>query len=174
MVAAGGVVSGILTPLLPPLIDWIGRAPGDFRMALIAIPFAVLVFMLVRRASANPTWAALLAAILTIIAFVCAVRAAIYIDGQVAGSAKVVRNIMAGLAGGFTGTTLMALGMALLPSGPRDAVAWVPMVLTGTLLGTLMAVDSALDLELVSVLYPLWQAGVAVTLVMALRRAKLI
>ena len=173
MVAAGGVVSGILTPLMPPLVDFIGWVPAFFGTALVAIPFAILVFILVWRASANPTWAALLAAIVTMIAFICAVRAAIFIDGQVAGSAKVVRNIMAGLAGGFTGTTLMALGMALLPAGPRDALAWVPMVLTGTLLGTLMAADSALDLELVSVLYPVWQAGVAVALVMALRRAKL-
>ena len=82
MVAAGGVVSGILTPLMPPLIDWIGWVPAYFGAALVAMPFAVLVFMLVRRTSANPTWAALLAAILTMIAFVCAVRAAIYIDGQ--------------------------------------------------------------------------------------------
>ena len=177
MVAAGGVVSGILTPLMPPLVDFIGWVPAFFGTALVAIPFAILVFILVWRASANPTWAALLAAILTMVAFVCAVKAAIYIDGQlqVTGVTKAGRNIPAGLAGGFTGTTLMALGMAMLPSGPRDAVAWVPMVLAGTLLGTLLALDNALylDLTLVSVLYPVWQAGVAVALLMALRRMKL-
>ena len=38
MVAAGGVLSGILTPLMVPLIDRIGGGPGDFRIALVAIP----------------------------------------------------------------------------------------------------------------------------------------
>jgi hypothetical protein len=64
----------------------------------------------------------------------------------------------------------MAIGIALLPSGPRDALPWLPMVLTGTLAGALLALDNVLDLDLVSVLYPVWQAGVAVRLVQALRR----
>src|SRR5437660_494298 len=33
-IAAGGVVTGLLTPLLPPLIDKINGSPGDFRIAL--------------------------------------------------------------------------------------------------------------------------------------------
>jgi hypothetical protein len=171
-VAAAGVLSGIVTPLLVPLIDTIDGTPGDFRIALAAIPFAALVLILVRRCSLNPWWAALLAALVTMIAFVCAVNAAIWIDGQVADSNKVVRNILSGLAGGFTGAAIMAIGIALLPSGPRDAVPWVPVVLTGTLAGALLALDNALDLDLTSVLYPVWQAGVAVRLVQALRRTK--
>jgi hypothetical protein len=172
-VAAGGVLSGILTPLLVPLIDKISGAPGDFRIALVAIPFAALVFILVRRCSANPWWAALAASIVTMIAFVCAVNAAIWIDGQITDASKVVRNVLSGLAGGFTGATIMALGLALLPAGPRDAVAWLPMLITGTFAGSLLALDNALDLDLTSVLYPVWQAGVAVRLAMALRRSKL-
>jgi hypothetical protein len=172
-VAAGGVLSGILTPLLVPLIDKISGAPGDFRIALVAIPFAALVFILVRRCSANPWWAALAASIVTMIAFVCAVNAAIWIDGQITDASKVVRNVLSGLAGGFTGATIMALGLALLPAGPRDAVAWLPMLITGTVAGSLLALDNALDLDLTSVLYPVWQAGVAVRLAMALRRTKL-
>ena len=58
-VAAGGILTGILTPLFPPLIDTIAGTPGDFRIALVAIPFAVLVLILMRRCSANPWWAAL-------------------------------------------------------------------------------------------------------------------
>jgi hypothetical protein len=169
-IAAGGVLSGVLTPLLPPLIDRISGTPGDFRIALVAIPFAVLVFILVRRYSANPWWAALAAAIVTMIAFVCAVNAAIFIDGQANDAAKALRNILSGLAGGFVGAAVMALGIALLPAGPRDAIAWLPMLITGTLAGALLALDNALDLDLTSVLYPLWQAGVAVGLVTALRR----
>ena len=170
-VAAGGILTGVLTPLLPQLIDKIGGTPGDFRIALVAVPFAFLVFIVVRRASANPWWAALAAAIITMIAFVAAVNAAIFIDGQVNGAAKVVRNVLAGLAGGFTGAIIMALGIALLPAGPRDPVAWLKMLLGGTLAGALLALDNALDLDLTSVLYPVWQACVAVALALALRRS---
>jgi hypothetical protein len=172
MIAAGGVLSGVVTPLLPQLIDRIGGGPGDLRIALAAIPFAVLVFIVVRRASANPWWAAGVAAVVTMVAFVCAVNAAIFIDGQANGADKMMRNILAGLAGGFTGSAVMALGIALLPAGPRDAVAWLQMLVTGTLAGALMALDNALNLDLTSVLYPVWQAGVAVRLAMALQRRR--
>jgi hypothetical protein len=46
------------------------------------------------------------------------------------------------------------------------------MLIIGTVAGALLAVDSALELDLLSVLYPGWQAGVAVGLTMALRRAE--
>src|ERR1019366_581749 len=137
-VAGSGVLSGILTPLLVPLIDRINGTPGDLRIALVAIPFAVLVFILVRRGSANPWWAAWTAAVVTMFAFVCAVNAAIFIDGQAGGVTKAARNILAGLAGGFTGATLMALGIALLPAGPRDVAAWLPMLIAGTVAGALL------------------------------------
>ena len=120
-IAAAGVLTGLLTPLLPTLIDKLVGAPGDLRIALVAVPFAVLVGMLVRRLTSNPWWAAVAAAVITMVAFVCAVNAAIWIDGQVGDVAKAVRNICAGLAGGFVGSALMALGIGLLPGGPRDA-----------------------------------------------------
>jgi hypothetical protein len=174
LIAAGGVLSGVLTPLAPQLIDRINGGPGDFRIALVAVPFAVLVFFVVRRCSANPLWAALAAAAITMVAFVCAVNAAIFIDGQTNGADKIMRNILTGLAGGFVGVGVMALGIALLPAGPRDAVSWLRILLTGTLAGTLLAVDNALSLDLTSVLYPVWQAAVAVRLAMALQRGKFV
>jgi hypothetical protein len=166
-VAAGGVISGILTPLLPALIDHIVGLPGQLRISLIAVPFAV--FILVQRFSANPLWAAGLAAIITMVAFVCAVNGAIFIEGQTTGAATVMRYLLAGLTGGLVGTAVMALGIGLLPSGPRAAAAWWSMLITGTLTGTLLALDNALGLDRTSFLYPVWQAGVAVRLVMALR-----
>jgi len=172
MIAAGGLLSGVLTPLAPQLIDWIGRGSGDFRIAQVAVPFAVLVFFVVRRCSANPLWAALDAAIITMVAFVCAVNAAIFIDGQTGGAEKIMRNILTGLAGGFVGALVMALGIAMLPAGPRHAVAWMRRLLTGTLAGALIALDNALSLDLTSVLYPVWQAAVAVRLAMVLQRGK--
>jgi hypothetical protein len=170
MIAAGGVLSGLLTPLTPQLVDKLVGGSGNFRMALVAVPFAVLVFFVVRRCSPNPLWAALVASVATMIAFVCAVNAAIFIDAQAYGAAKIMRNILAGFAGGLVGAGVMALTIALLPAGPRDAVPWMRMLLTGTLAGALMAVDSALDLDLTSVLYPVWQAAVAVRLAMVLQR----
>ncbi len=170
IVAAGGLLSGVLTPLLPSLIDKVGGVPGDLRLALVAVPFAILVFIVVRGFSANPLWAALVAALVTMIAFVCAVNAAVFIDGQTNGADKMMRNILTGLAGGFAGSAVMALGIALLPAGPRDAVMWLRLVLTGTLAGTLLALDSALGLDQASLLYPVWQAAVAVRLAMTLRR----
>jgi hypothetical protein len=172
-VAAGGILTGLLTPLLPTLIDRIGGTAGDFRIALVAVPFAVLVLILVRKFSANPWWAALLAAVITMIAFVAAVNAAIFIDGQADDAGKTLRNILAGLAGGFTGTVVMTIGIGLLPAGPRVADVWLPMLAFGTIAGALLALDNALDLDLASVLYPVWQAGVAVALAMALQRTRL-
>ncbi|HKS21085.1 MAG TPA: hypothetical protein VJS63_17915 [Bradyrhizobium sp.] len=170
-IAGGGVLSGIVTPLMPLLVDKIGGAAGNVGIALVALPFAVLVFAVVRRQSVNPAWAALAAAFVTMIAFVCAVNAAVFIDAQAGGAAKAMRNILAGLAGGLVGAAVMALGIALLPAGPRKAAAWLPMLMTGAVAGTLLALDGAFELDLTSVLYPVWQAGVAVRLALALRRS---
>jgi hypothetical protein len=169
-IAAAGILTGLVTPLLPTLIDKLISAPGDFRLALVAVPFAILVGILVRRFTSNPWWAAFAAAVFTMAAFVCAVNAAIWIDGQLGDAAKAVRNICAGLAGGLAGSGVMALGIGLLPAGPREPAAWLPMLGTGTVAGALLALDSALELDLTSVLYPVWQAGAAVTLAMALQR----
>jgi Na+/citrate or Na+/malate symporter len=110
-----------------------------------------------------------LAAIITMVAFVCAVNAAIFVEGQTTGAATVMRYLLAGLTGGLVGAGVMALGIGLLPAGPRQAAAWWPMLITGTLAGTLLALDNALGLDQISFLYPVWQAAVAVRLVMALR-----
>jgi hypothetical protein len=168
-IAAAGVLTGILTPLFQPIVDRLAGAPGDFRIALLGLPFAILIAILVRRLSSNPWWAALAAAVVTMAAFVCAVNAAIWIDGQVGDVAKAVRNICAGLAGGLVGSGVMALGIGLLPAGPRDPAAWLPMLAIGIVAGALLALDNVLGLDLASVLYPVWQAGVAVGLAMALQ-----
>jgi hypothetical protein len=65
----------------------------------------------------------------------------------------------------------MALGIGLLPAGPRAIAAWWPMPLTGTVAGVLFALDDGLGLDLTSFMYPVWQAGVSVQLALALGRA---
>lgn len=163
---AAGVGTGILTPL----IDHINRAPADLRIALLAVPFALLVLVLIQIGSDNPRWAALAGAVVTVIAFVWAVSAAVWIDGRISVSESAVRNVLSGLAGGFVGSGTLAFGVSLLPASPRDPLAWLPMLVTGTSAGALLALDDALNLDLVSTLYPVWQAGVAICLAMALRR----
>src|SRR5215468_1847901 len=144
-IVIGGLVTGVLTPLLPDAIDLLAPAPAMLRLALVAVPFAVLVFIVVRRRTANPVWAALASSLVTMIAFVAAVNAAVYIDGQMAGAAKAIRSLFAGLAGGLVGSGLMALGIALLPAGPpRRAASWMPMLVTGTIAGSLLALDTSL------------------------------
>jgi hypothetical protein len=169
-IAAGGVLTGILTPLFQPVVDRINGAPGDFRIALLGLPFAILVALVVRRRSLSPWWAAPAAAIVTMAAFVCAVNAAVWADGLLGDVGSVARNCCAGLAGGFVGSGLMALGIGLLPAAPRNAAAWLPMLGVGTVAGSLLALDSTLRLDLVSLLYPVWQAGVAAGLALALQR----
>jgi hypothetical protein len=168
-IAIGGLVSGALTPLLPAGLDRLNVPPGMWQLAVVALPFAVLVFIVMQWRSAGPVWAAIVASIVTIIAFVAAVNAAVYIDGQIAGMARVLRGVFAGLTGGFVGSALMALGIALLPAGPRQAAPWMPMIVTGTVAGSLLALDNSLGLDPISSLYPVWQAAVAVRLAMALR-----
>jgi hypothetical protein len=168
-IAIAGLISGVITPLLPDVIDKLTGAPGMLRLGLVALPFAVLVFFVVRRRSANPVWAAAVAAVITMVAFVGAVNAAIYIDGQMGSAAQAMRSLFAGLAGGLVGSGLMALGIALLPAGPRKAAPWLPMLVTGTVAGSLLALDTSLGLDRTSFLYPVWQAAVGVRLAMALR-----
>lgn len=46
----------------------------------------------------------------------------------------------------------------------------MPMLITGTVAGSLLALDMSLGLDRTSFLYPVWQAAVAVRLALALRR----
>ena len=158
-VAGAGVLSGLLTPLMVPLIDGIAGTPGDFRIALVAIPFAVLVFILVRKFAANPWWAAWIAAIVTIIAFVAAVNAAIFVDVQAGNAAKAVLKRSIGLAGGLSAPPGGARHRAA-PAGPRDAAAWLRCRRPAPSPARCCARQCARPRS-DSVLYPVWQAGVA-------------
>ncbi|HEY4204696.1 MAG TPA: hypothetical protein VGM35_06740 [Xanthobacteraceae bacterium] len=169
-IALGGLITGVITPLLQPWIDQLSGSPGDYRIALLAVPFAILVLILVRYLAANPWWAAAAAAVVTVVAFLCAVNTAIWVDGQMPEADKTMRNVLDGIGGGFTGSAVMVAGICLLPAGPRDVPAWLPTLVIGTVAGALLAVDNLYNLDLVSVLYPVWQAGVAIGLAIALQR----
>jgi len=168
--AAGGIVTGLATPSMQGLIERLVGGHGYSRVALLALPFALLVSVLVGRDSRR--WGiAVLAALLTALAFVAAVATAIWIDAQPTALGKLAHNIVSGLGGGLVGAGSMAIGIALL-AGPRAVRPWLPMLIVGTLAGSLFVLEDRLDLAPLSVLYPVWQAGVAAGLTLALRRSR--
>uniref|UniRef100_Q07TN4 Uncharacterized protein n=1 Tax=Rhodopseudomonas palustris (strain BisA53) TaxID=316055 RepID=Q07TN4_RHOP5 len=168
-VAGAGLTTGLITPLLQLAIDRIDVPPGGFRVALMAVPFAVLVSALVWRAGRR-WWTALLAALITMVAFVCAVNSAILVDSLSFDAGKTIRNALAGFAGGFVGAALMALGLTPLPGIRAAWGPWAVMVAFGTLAGALLALDHAVGFDVFSFLFPVWQSVVGVCLAVALHR----
>jgi hypothetical protein len=94
-------------------------------------------------------------AVITMIAFVCAVNAAIWIDAQVGDVAKVARNICACLAGG---------GARDRPAAGRSARSGCVAADAGHRHRRRRAAGAGnvLEFDLASVLYTVWQAGIAV------------
>lgn len=173
--ALGGLVTGVLTPLMELPVTKFDLV-GSYTFALVAIPFAILVMGLLRVTRSPPWWAAVAVALVTAGAFVPAVTVAVWViqfPSQFLWELpEALRHVLGGIAGGLVGTAIMAIGLRVLPVGPPDLLTWLPMLAIGGVAGMLLAVDTALRLDLVSVLYPLWQAGVAIGLVKGLRSAR--
>lgn len=168
-VACAGLATGLITPWLQPLIKLIELPSGGYGVALMALPFALLVAFLVWRAGRR-WWTATLAALITMAAFVLAVNVAIWVDALTFDNGRNVRNALGGFAGGLTGAGTMVLGLLPLPGVPVARLAWIAMPLVGMLAGGLLAVDFAVGFEFFSFLYPAWQAAVAVCLASGLHR----
>ena len=168
-VMCAGLATGLITPWLQPLLDRIDLPPGGVGVALMALPFALLVQWLVWR-TGRRWWTATFAALVTMLAFVAAVNVAILVDALTFDSGRNMRNALAGLAGGGTGALLLVLGLLPLPGVPVARLAWLATPLIGTLAGGLLAVDFAVGFEFFSFLYPVWQAAVGVSLATALHR----
>jgi hypothetical protein len=141
---------------------------GNHALVLLALPFAVLVMGLLHATRSPPWWALVTAALVTAAAFVAAVTVAVFVVEPSAGLPKVARYMLAGIAGGLVSTAIMAVGLHLLPLGRAGLRAWLPMLAIGGVAGMLLAVDTLIKVPLVSVLYPVWQAGVAIGLVKGL------
>ncbi|WP_315835806.1 hypothetical protein [Bradyrhizobium prioriisuperbiae] len=163
----GGLITGVLTPFMQLLVIRT-QLSGNHALVLLALPFAVLVMGLLHATRSPPWWALVTAALVTTVAFVAAVSAAVFVVELPSGLPKVVRYMLAGIAGGLVGTSIMAIGLRLLPLGRAGLRAWLPMLAIGVVVGILLAVDILIKVPLVSVLYPVWQAGVAIGLVKGL------
>lgn len=172
--AAGGLLTGMLTPLMHLAVDFIWRGHAEYRIGLMALPFAALVLALVR-ISGHRWWIAAAAALVTILAFIGAVNVAIFVDAHAFDLGKYARDALAGLAGGFVGSGIMLLFIGVLVWSPV-VLPWLPMLVFGTVAGSLLAADNTLDLTFdmatLSILFPVWQCGVAAGLMLALQRSR--
>lgn len=163
----GGLITGVLTPFMQLLVIR-SQLSGNPALALLALPFAILVMGLVHATRSPPWWAVVSAALVTAAAFVAAVTAAFFVVELPSGLPKVAKHLLGGIAGGCVGAAIMAIGLHMLRLGRAGLRVWLPMLVIGGVAGMLLAVDTQIKVPLVSVLYPVWQAGVAVGLVKAL------
>jgi hypothetical protein len=176
-IAVCGLLSGFLTPLILNCIDSVyyprGFCDGNgIVLAIGGAPFALLIAVIARIA-ADVSW--LRAAALGV-ATMAATSASITLSantnaalGSIGGPA---RELIGGPVGGVIGSGLMALAAMLLRIGPRHPARWWAFVLVGTVLGALLAVDVWLDSENVWVIFPVWQASIALIFFRTLQSAR--
>jgi hypothetical protein len=86
--------------------------------------------------------------------------------------AEPARELIGGPVGGVIGSGLMALAAMVLRIGPLHPIRWLPMVAAGTVLGLLLALDVWLDSQNAWVLFPAWQACIALIFLRTLQNAK--
>lgn len=164
----GGLATGYLTPLMEyPLIHF--DVAGRYGFVVAAFPFIVLIVALVRGLRAPPLWIQGAAAVVTAAAFLAAIRVSGLIVDAPLSTSEAIRNVLGGMAGGFIGAAVMAVGFCVLRLGRLELAPWLPMLIAGTLAGALLEADLVLRLDTVSLLFMLWQASVAAALVRALR-----
>jgi hypothetical protein len=175
LVICGGVVSGLLTPQILEATDhWF--APQGFTTmhgpvySVGAIPFAILIGAITRLAGRVDWWRSVGFAVATLVIMALAITTAANLAGVLGNLwSEPVRELIAGPGGGLVGAGLMVVVALLLGVGPRNALRWLPLVVIGVVLGSLLAVDSWRDSEKVWVVFPAWQAGVAFVVLRTLR-----
>jgi hypothetical protein len=171
-VIVAGLATGFLTPPIVNVADRLDlpRGSGNLTLALGAAPFALLVVTIARRFTGADWWRAVVMGVVTVLAFDAAISVAANVSIALSGRMDPVQDVLGGLAGGLVGSGLMALAALVLRVGSRRVLWWLPLVAVGTVLGMLLAVDSYLHSDNVWVLFPAWQAGVALMLMRTLRK----
>ena len=176
-VACAGLVTGFLTPLI---LNFIGNYfdPSGFRgapglhYACGGVPFALLIIAMARAAGQVAWWRALALGAATLIAMSTAIILSANTNVALGDIAEPARDLVSGPIGGFVGSGLMALAAALLRIGSGNLVRWLPLVVVGTLLGLLLAVDIWLNSDNVWVIFPVWQASVALIFLRTVQRGQ--
>lgn len=163
----GGIATGYLTPLMEHALDYLDVG-GRYGFIVAGMPFTVLVVALIRALRAPPLWIEVAAAVVTVAAFFAAIRLTGLIVDATWSTSEALRNAAGGLAGGFTGAAVMAIGFCVLGLGGPELRRWLPLLAAGALAGLLLEADLALRLNGVSLLFTVWQASVAAALVTTL------
>jgi hypothetical protein len=131
---------------------WVSR---DIGKCLLAIAFTIIGW-LVAANTANDVFSAVVSSELF---------------GTEAGakaSREVVGWVLAGLVGGGIGAGLVAFGVGIAAQPIRKAKAWIPIVVTGALLGLLLYPAARFDE--IALLFVPWQAAIASVIALALTR----
>jgi hypothetical protein len=174
-IAVCGLLSGFLTPLILNYIDSL-YSPRGFGNGLVlaigGVPFALLV-VVIARIAADVSWLRAAAlGIATTVATSVSITLSANTNAALGSIAEPTRELIGGPVGGVVGSGLMALAAMLLRIGPRHPARWRALVLVGTVLGALLAVDIWLDSENVWVIFPVWQASIALIFFRALQSAR--
>jgi hypothetical protein len=131
---------------------WVSRDVGK---CLLAIAFTIIAWLLAAN-TANDVFSAVVSSELF---------------GTEAGakaSREVVGWVLAGLVGGGIGAGLVAFGVGIAAQPIRHAGAWLPIVVTGALLGLLLYPAARFDA--IALLFVPWQAAIAAAIALALTR----
>lgn len=161
-----GAGTGVLTILALSFIP--NGAPWPTKLVASGGGFALLLAYAVRQA-AGATWPRCAAVVvMTLAAWQCALSAGIWVHELLGQWTLVTRSAaakmaVAGLVGGFVGSGLTAIGLALAAGAFRRAEAVGATVALGTVLGLLLAGDDAVGTRdvLFWLLFVVWQAGIA-------------
>jgi hypothetical protein len=176
-IALCGLLSGFLTPLILNYIDSLYQPRGfsggnGIVLAVGGLPFALLI-VVIARIAADVSWLRAAAlGIATMVATSVSITLSADTNAALGSIAEPARELIGGPVGGVIGSSLMALGAMLLRIGPRHPLRWWVLVLAGTVLGALLAVDVWLDSENVWVIFPVWQASTALIFFRTLRDAR--
>ncbi len=176
-VIAAGILTGLLTPTI---LDFVGDSfyPHGFAgspgmvYASGGIPYAVLIASIARLTARVERWRALAFGVATLVAMSTAIVLSANTNGALAHIAEPRRELVGGPVGGLVGSGLMALAAGLLRIGPKNPARWSALVVVGTALGALLALDDWLGSEKVWVTFPVWQASTALIILRTLQNAR--
>ena len=172
-----GLLTGFLTPLILNYIDSLDYPRGfsgshGVALAISAVPYGLLIAVIARIAAEAGWLRAGALGLATLVAASVAITLSANTNAALDNIAEPGRELIGGPVGGVIGSGLMALAAVLLRIGPRNPARWLPMVLVGTVLGAVLALDVWLHSENVWVLFPVWQASVALVFLRTLQNAK--
>jgi hypothetical protein len=171
---AGGLVTGFLTPPVIDLFDRLGRFRFSTDLSFVAggVPFALLIMIIARSVASVGGVRTSALGVMTLIAAYASLTLTARTSLALGTIAEPLHSLLCGPVGGLIGSGLMTLAAVLLRIGPRHPVRWWAFVLVGTALGALLVIDLKLKSDEIWVLFPVWQASVALVFLRTVQNAR--